>query len=165
MSKENYISNKEHKFLLSTVLFALLLRIISSALSIYITEPNPNQSFGLYSIFDMTEIMSPIYSFIVFFICIFLVWKINLPTIFFSCLLTLLLTIFFDWWFIDTQQLIAYAAKVNPNYEFKTFDFILIGGSIYDVLTLFAVNFLFFWQASIFVRMLRKDVEIKSELS
>jgi len=164
MRQKNYISDKEHKFLLSTVFFAFLLCIFSLVISIYFTEPDPNRSFGLYSIFDMTEMMSPIYSFIVFFICIFLVWKINLTTIFFSSLLTLLLTIFFDWWFIDTQQRIAYAAEVNPNYNFKTFDFILINGSVFDVITLFAVNFLFFWQLSIFLRILVKDTRIKSEL-
>jgi len=81
MKANDYISKKEHNFLLSTVFFAFLLRIISSAISIYSTDPTPNKNFAIYSIFDMTEIMSPIYSFIVFFICIFLVWKINFATI------------------------------------------------------------------------------------
>jgi len=164
MKANNYISKKEHNFLLSTILFAFSIRIINLVTSIYFTEHNPNTDFGLYDVFDMTEMMSPIYSFVVFFICIFLIWKINLTTLIFSSFLTSLLTIFFDWWFIDTQQLIAYAAKVNPDFEFKTFDFILIGGSIYDVITLLVVNFLLFWQISILLRMLIKTSQKESVL-
>ena len=164
MKANDYISKKEHNFLLSTVFFAFLLRIISSAISIYSTDPTPNKNFAIYSIFDMTEIMSPIYSFIVFFICIFLVWKINFATIIFSSFLSLILTIFFDWWFIDTQQLIAYAAEDNPGYEFKTFDFLLIGGSVYDAITLFVVNFVLFWQISILLRMLIKTLQKETAL-
>lgn len=164
MSNEKYISGKEHILLLFTIFSALSLRVISFVISIYFTDPNRDKDFGLYSIFDMVEKMSPIYSFVLFFVCIFLIWKINLPTVIFSCLLTLYLTIFFDWWFVDTQKILAYAAAINSDYEFKTFDFILIGGSVYDALTLFVVNFLLFWQTSILVRMLRKRKNIKSRL-
>lgn len=161
MKANDYISTDEHRVLFLTVLLGFLLRIISFTFVIINTEPKADQSFGMYDIFQMTEVMSPLYSFIVFFICIFLVWKITFPTIVFSLILTFFLTLFFDWWFIDTQKLIAYAAKVNPNFEFKTFDFILIGGSVYDVLTLFITNAVFLWQISILFRVFNKTRQNK----
>ena len=139
-----------------------MLRIFNLLISILETEKNPAK-FS-YSIFDIKEMMSPFYSFIVFLVCIFLVWKLNLITVTFSIILTLLLTLFFDWWFIETQVMIGYAAKVYSNYEFKTFDFILLDGSIYDAITLFIVNFLLFWQISILLRMLIKTLQRKIEL-
>ena len=164
MKANNCISADEHRVLFFTILFGFLLRIISFTVAFSNTEPAAGQSFGLYDIFQMTEIMSPLYSFIVFFICIFLVWKVNFISIAFSLILTILLTIFFNWWFIDTQQLIAYAAQVNPDFEFKTYDFILIGGSIYDVLTLFTVNLLCLWQISILYRLSGKTLQNKMTL-
>ena len=108
--------------------------------------------------------MSPFYSFMVFLVCIFLVWKLNLITVTFSILLTLFLTLFFYWWIIDTQAALDNAAKVNSNYEFKTFDFILLDGSLYDVITLFIINFLLFWQISILLRMLIKTSQKENVL-
>ncbi len=161
MKANNYISINGHQVLLFTVFFGFLLRIISFVGAFTNAKPEASQSFGLYDIFQMTEIMSPIYSFVVFLICIFLVWKITFPTIAFSLTLTFFLTLFFDWWFVDTQQLIAYASEVNPDFEFKTFDFILIGGSIYDVLTLLIINTIFLWQISILFRIFSKTRQMK----
>jgi len=90
---------------------------------------------------------------------------LNLTTILFSGILTLLLTIFFDSWFLETQQFVAAAAEVNSSYEFKTFDIILIGGSFYDAITLIVVNIVLIWQASILARILKKDSQIKPKLS
>jgi len=156
MKEDRLISNKEQFMLFATIFIGLIVRIIELTSSLFFTQHNPKTDFGLYDIFDMTEMMSPLYSFLVFFVCVFLVWKINFTTLICSSFLILLLTIFFDWWFIDTQQIIAYAAKVNPDYEFKTFDFILISASIYDVISLFLTNFILFWQISILLRMLIK---------
>ncbi len=162
MNANNYIPTDEHRILFLTVLLGFLLRIISFIAAFINTKPKADQSFGMYDIFQMTEVMSPLYSFIVFFTCIFLVWKITFPTILLSLVITFFLTLFFDWWFIDTQQIVAYVAKVNPNVEFKTFDFILIGGSIYDALTLFISNLILIWQISILYRIFRETRQNKS---
>jgi hypothetical protein len=94
----------------------------------------------------------------------FLVWKINFAKLIFSAFVIFLLTIFFDWWFFDTQQIISYAAQNHPNYEFKTFDFILISASIYEVVTLALTNILLFWQISILLRMLIKTSQKENVL-
>ncbi len=164
MKEDRLISNKEQFMLFAAVLIGLIVRMIELASSLFFSQHNPKTEFGLYDIFDMAEMMSPLYSFLAFFVCALLIWKINFTTLICSSVLILLLTIFFDWWFIDTRQIIAYAAKVNPEYHFKTFDFILVSGSIYDVITLFLTNFILFWQISILLRMLIKTSQKQNVL-
>ncbi len=157
MKVNQYISKKEHLLLFITVCFGLVLRIINVFVSVIETDKT-SAGFS-YSIFDMEEMMSPLYSFAVFLLCIFLIWNLNFITVIFSIILTSLLSMFFDRWFIETQVKIDYAAKRNLDYEFKTLDFVLLSGSVFDVVTFLIVNFLLFWQISILLRMLIKTTQ------
>ncbi len=164
MVKQTVVSKIEHRLLLAVILFCLMIRFLNLLTSVYFAEPKPGISFAIYSIFEMEDMMSPIYSFIVFFLCLILLWKIEIISMFSSTFLTSLLTIFFDTWFVDTQFLISRAFTVNPNYEFKTFDFLLINGSPYDVFTLLIVNLLVIWQVHILFRLIadrKKQTSLK----
>ena len=164
MKEDKFISNKEQFILFATILIGLIVRMIEFLSSLFSAQPDPKISFGVYDISQMTEMLSPLYSFVAFFLCIFLVWKIDFAKLIFSTFVMFLLTIFFDWWFFDTQRIVTYFSQVNPEYEFKTFDFILVSGSIYDVTTLFLTNFILFWQISILLRMLIKTSQKENVL-
>ena len=105
----------------------------------------------------MWEKMSPIYSFLVFLICVVCAFRMTIPSLTGSVIIMARLVFFFDWWFLDTRRLVRLAAEVNPNFEFKTFDFAVVGGSVYDFLTLCVVNVLFIWQLTLFVRLVRSE--------
>jgi hypothetical protein len=162
MKTDDLISRKEHKLLLITILLGFSIRILNLAAAIYFPEPAAKISFGLYSIFEMPDRMSPIYSFVVFFICFIMAWKIHLPGMIFSAFLVSALTHFYDSWFITTQRAVSATLEMNPDYDFKTFDFFLVGGSFYDFLTLFIINVLFVWQATILFRMMLRYFQRKS---
>jgi hypothetical protein len=150
------ISKAEQIAFFTLVLFGLALRLLELALSFAFAKPQ-SESFGIYDIFDMWEIMSPIYSFIVFCICTGCSWKISIPSLVCSIIPMFLLVLFFDRWFIDSRRMVVLAAEMNPNFQFKTFDFAVTNGSFYDFLTLCLVNILLVWQMSLFVRSIRRN--------
>ena len=156
------ISRNEANLLFCFTLAGLLIRIINLVVSTVFAPARNGVSFGIYDIFHMKEMMSPMYSFIVFIICVPLAWKINSLRSLLSLFPLLLLTLFFDYWFIQTRQDMAYTAINNSNFEFKTFDFALIGGTIYDLLTLLLTNVLFIWQVTILVRFSRFNRRLTS---
>lgn len=65
----------------------------------------------------------------------------------------LLLTLSFDYWFIDSQIRVRLILGANRDFAyFGRFDHIMIWSSIYDVITLFLVNVLLVWQLSLIYR-------------
>lgn len=149
------ISNREHRLFFAAMAFGLLIRIVPIALAIAFPSPEPKISFGLYSIFDHWEIMAPHYCVEAFLLCVPLAWKLNQATLTFSLPPLGLLTYFFDYWFVDSQFRIRETAILNPDYEFATFDFVLVAGSLFDVLTFFLVNALVVWQGTLMYRLFR----------
>lgn len=151
------ISNLEHRFFFAATALGLLFRLVPTALAIAfpIPEPKIKISYGIYSIFDHWELMSPFYCGAVFLLCVPLAWKLNSATLTFSIFPLGLLTYFFDNWFIDSRFQIHEAAIVNPDYKFATFDFVLVAGSLFDVLTFFLVNVLVVWQVTVMYRLFR----------
>lgn len=158
--EDSFISKTECNFLFRLTFFGLVLRIVNLATSFAFAEPRAGTVFGIYSIFDMEDMMAPIYSFLVFSICSILLWRVDLPRAVGSILVFLPLVYFFDYWFIDSQLRIAQAAEINPNFPFKTFDYILITGSAYDVITLSLVNILPIWLITVVVRTYRGERRI-----
>lgn len=74
-----------------------------------------------------------------------------------SLFLVLVITTFYDYWFVDSQIRIREAAVVNPAYKFKMVDFVLLAGSIYDHLTLALSNSLVAWHLSLLFRLFRNN--------
>jgi hypothetical protein len=153
------ISSGEHRLVAAVLALGFTLRLIESALALIYPETK-GASFGIYDIFDMWDKVSPIYSFIVFAVSLIACWKISIPSVTCSLLPIALLTFFFDRWFLDSRHTISIAAKVNPDYQFKTFDFALLNGSIYDFVSLIVVNIAFLWLFSILIRLLNRNVTL-----
>ncbi|MEP6704310.1 MAG: hypothetical protein ABJB34_05845 [Acidobacteriota bacterium] len=151
------ISKLEHRLFFAATALGLLLLLVPTALAIALPSPEPKIkiSHGIYSIFDIWDLMSPVYRGAAFLLCVPLAWKLNPTTLTFSIFPLGLLTYFFDYWFIDSQFRIREAAIVNPDYKFATFDFVLVAGSLFDVLTFFLVNVLVVWQATVMYRLFR----------
>lgn len=150
------ISDREHRYFFALTLFGFVIRLIELLLALIFPEPRPpGVSFAIYSIFDHWHLMSPLYSFAALLVCLLLYWKLEVPLLATAMLPLLLLTFFYDYWFVDSQLLIRRAADVNPDFEFKTFDYILVSGSFYDAVTLILVNILFIWHTSLLIRLMR----------
>lgn len=150
---ERIVSRTEAKLLFLVSASGLMLRVTELIIALLWPPPRDGAGFAIYDIFEMKEMMSPIYSFVVFIICVPLVWKIHRGRILLSIFALLPLVIFFDRWLIHTRRVMANATALYPEVVFKTFDFALLGGSIFDLLTLVISNFLFIWQISIFYRL------------
>lgn len=147
------ISSREHTLIFGLIFFGLALRIVNLAVAMWFVEPTG--SFAIYSVFEMEEMMSPSYSFIVFLVCSMLLWRITVSRLLFSGFFLLLLAIFFNWWLIDSQQIIADAIlETNPS-ELPDYNPLLLGGSLYDVITFFLVNILLVWNVAAVVRLCR----------
>ena len=151
------ISRCEHRWFFAATFSGLAIWVVSFAIPVLFPPPPPPDgikiSFGIYSIFDIPDLVSPLYSFVAFAICVPLAWKLDPARLIFSLLPLGLLAYFFDNWFVDTQYRIREAAVVAPDYEFKTWDFILLSGSIFDVLTFLLVNVLIVWQIKLLFRL------------
>lgn len=149
------ISQREHRWFFAATFAGLAIWLVSFAIPVLFPPPPPDGikiSFGIYSIFDIPDLVSPVYSVVAFAICVPLAWKLDSAKLICSLLPLALLTYFFDNWFVDSQYRIREAAVVAPDYEFKTWDFILLSGSIFDVLTFVLVNVLIVWQISLIYR-------------
>ena len=149
------ISKKEHRFFFALTFFGLMIRFIEFAAGFAFParQSDVKVSFGIYSIFDVWELMSPLICIAAFVVCLSLAWRVGLARFLFSLFALVLLTYFYDYWFVDSQLRIREAALVNPDYPFKTFDFVLLGGSGYDVLSFLIGNLLFVWQITIVYRL------------
>ena len=152
------ISRCEHRWFFAATFAGLAIWLVSFAIPLLFPPPPPPDgikiSFGIYSIFDMPDLVSPLYSVVAFAICVPLAWKLDPARLIFSLFPLGLLAYFFDGWFVDSQYRIREALLVNPDYEFKTFDFILVPGSIFDVLTFLLVNVLIVWRINLLYRLL-----------
>jgi hypothetical protein len=151
------ISEREHRWFFAATSAGLAIWVVALAVAIVLPPPPPPPgiriSFGIYSLFDTWELISPLYSLAAFAICVPVAWKLNPARLTFSLFPLGLLTFFFDRWFVDTQYWIRDALLMNPDYEFKTFDFMLRAGSLVDVLTLLLVNVLVVWQITLLYRL------------
>lgn len=161
MKANKYISKNEHKLLIITTFFGLIPHFTALFNSIFFPASKSNIDFGLYSIFDMPEQMSPLYSFFGFLFCFLIVWKINLPQMAFAPFIISLLLNFYNSWFLETISFAKSASENNIDYHYKTFDYILINGCFNDVYLLALVNILFLWQITIFFRMILKYFQSK----
>ncbi len=147
------ISSREHRWFFAATLSGLIIRLVPIAIEIcFPTPPDPKISFGIYSIFDMWDMMSPVYSLATFIICVPLAWKLRPGALAFSLFPLGLLTYFFDYWFIDSQ--LRRHAFGLP-FEFDPTDYVLLGGNLIDVLTFALVNVLIVWQVGIMYRIAR----------
>jgi hypothetical protein len=149
------ISKREHQAFFWLTFAGLAFRLVEVILWFMFAKPRPDGGFAIYDILDMWEMMSPLYSFVVFLICIACALRLTIPSQTFSLMTLALLVFFFDRWFLDTRRVVKLAVEVNPGFEFKTFDFAVANGSIFDFLTLCLVNILFIWQISLLVRLIR----------
>ena len=152
------ISRSEHRWFFAATFAGLAIWLVSFTIPVLFPPPPPPDgikiSFGIYSIFDIPDLVSPLYSVVAFAICVPLAWRLDPAKLIFSLLPLALLTYFFDNWFVDSQYRIREAAVVAPDHEFKTWDFILLSGSIFDVLTFLLVNVVIGWQIKLLYRLL-----------
>ena len=149
------ISDREHRFFFAVTAFGLLIRVLEIAIALAFPAPTTGISFGVYSIFDHWDLVSPFYSIVAFAICVPFAWKLDAGTLIPSMCPLVLLTYFFDYWFIDSQILLSKLPTIAPGHELKTFDYVLISGSVFDVLTFLLVNALIVWQANLIYRLFR----------
>jgi len=148
------ITAREHRLFFAVTSVPLLVRLLELACALAFPEqPKPGISFAIYDIFDMWELMSPLYCFAAFVFIAPLTFKIESVNLVFSLFLLSLLTFFYDYWFVDSQMRVRRILEVNPNYEFKMLDFAIIRGSIYDVITIILVNALLIWHLSLLYRL------------
>ena len=103
------------------------------------------------------DILSPLICFIVFLFVASMLWSFSRQTVLISLVPLLLLTLFFDYWVIYSQVRVRYLLVGNPEYPFRLLDHVIIGSSIYDVITLFLVNILFVWNLSLLYRLVSKN--------
>jgi hypothetical protein len=164
MKANSCISIKEHKLLIVTTFCGLVPHLIALFNSIFFPAPKSDIDFGLYSIFDMPQKMSPLYSFFGFLLCSLIVWKINFPQMIFSTFIISLLLNFYNSWFIETRRFVNLASENNLDFQYKTYDHILISGCLNDVFILLLVNILFIWQATILFRMILRYFQSKPAL-
>ena len=150
-----HITQIEHRYFFATASTGLLVRLLELFLGMIFFVPKEGSSFAIYNIFDHWDLISPLYCFVGFLLIIPPLIKIKIETFFLSAVPLVLLTYFFDNWFVDTQLLIQRAAEVNPNFTFKTWDHFLLGGSATDVFTFLLVNILVLWQASMIFRTIK----------
>src|SRR6476619_4750702 len=107
------ISRNEHRAIFALALFAFGLRIVQFFIAVVFAEPHAGTNFAIYSIFEMEEFMSPVYSFIVFGGVTFLIWKLTTTRLIVSAFLLSLLSWYFVSWFVEAQQAIARAKAVQ----------------------------------------------------
>ena len=130
-------------------------RLIELIWAYFIVRRDPGSSFAIYDLFHMWEMMSPIYSFVAFLICTVGSWRVTFSSILWSIFPMALLAFFFDWWLIDSMHIAVRAAEISPGFEFKTFDFAVYGGTIFDFYSLIISNLLLVWQILTLVRFFR----------
>ena len=128
----------------------LVLRIIEILPALLVIPPDGSKGFTMYDPI-CPQLLSPDYCLMTFFIGSILAWKITPFSLGLSVVLVYRLAYFFDYWLIDTRRMIAAAGEISPAYKFKTFDFVLLCGSVYDFLSLCLINFLALMQIFIFI--------------
>lgn len=149
------ITGLEHRVFFVVASVPLLIRIVELAFAILFPEkPQPGISYGLIWVFDRWDVMGPFLSLVAFLIIVPLSRKLLTANLTLSLLPLSLLTLFYDYWFVDSQIRVRQILEVNPNYAFKSLDFIMIWSSVYDVITLFLVNILLLWNLSLIYRMI-----------
>lgn len=155
MRINQYLSIKEHKFLFYFFIFGLLLRVVELLHFHFFTEHSPQDKNSniLYSIFNELGIMSRIYSFFVFLVCILLIWKFSFIKVLATTFFSSLLAYFFDSWFYTSLSRLYFYFNSNlPNMTLidATFE------TYYNFITFLLINFLVLWQISILFRMLMR---------
>jgi hypothetical protein len=155
------ISAREHRFFFGVMLLPLVLRVIEISWALVFPEPRRDGiSYVIYSIFDMWELVSPLYCFTIFLVLASAFWKQSTPRLILALLPLVWLVYFFDRWFVDTRWRITLASEINPDYPFKPLDFILLSGSVIDVVSLAIVNVLFIWTITMIVRLWREPESV-----
>lgn len=149
------ITGLEHRAFFVVASVPLLIRLFELALALLFPEqPQPGIKFAIYSIFDRWDLVGPIYSFVAFLLIVPLAHKLEITNLILSLFPLSLLTFFYDYWFVDSQIRVRQILEVNPNYDFKSLDFIMIWSSVYDVISLLLVNILLVWHLSLLYRLI-----------
>lgn len=154
------ISAKEHRIILIIISLCFLLRIIELICLIEISRNNSSTGFGLYDIFQITELMVPLYTLLILPIIFIFLWKLSIFRLICSLIFTLLLSKLYLNWIVETREGISYL----ENYDFKFVDHILFKGSFGDLICCFMIFSLFLWQLSIIVRFIINCIQSKSFL-
>ena len=158
-SDKNIISLNEHKLLFLTAFIAFVLTLFRGVIAFFSNNGNADGTFTIASMFDREEMMSPIYSFLGFFIISLFLFRVGTVQIIFSFITSLFLSCFYFSWFITTQRSILIFSKSPEAFDVKLniIDYILIGSSFFDVLSFFLISILFIWQAIIIFRIISKE--------
>ncbi len=152
-----FISTKEHRIILTAILFCFIWRIIELALTIKISTNDSPTGFVLYDISQITEIMVPFYTFLILpIICIFL-WKLTKFRLFGSFILTVILSKPYLTWIVQTREGISYL----ENYDFRFVDYVLFKGSFGDLICCLVIFGLLLWHFSIIVRFIIRRFQAK----
>ena len=155
------ISKTEHGAFISVALGLFLLRIVELTVSWLVPKPTMTSdgvkiSYGTVPSWTM-DLLSPLFCFVVFLFVASVLWRFSRETLVLSVFPLLLLTLFFDYWVIDSPIRVRWLLDGNPDYPFRAFDYLMIGSSIYDVITLFLVNVLLVWQISLIYRLISSN--------
>jgi hypothetical protein len=155
-----FISAKEHRTILIIISLCFILRILEILLTIKLTKDDPSTSFGLYDIFQITELMVPLYTILILPLIFIFLWKLSIFRVIYSPIFTILLSKSYLSWIIETREGISYL----ENYDFKFVDYFLFKGSFGDLICCFMIFSLFLWQLSIIVRFIINRFQSKSFL-
>lgn len=156
------ISKFEQRAVLSIAAGLFFLRIVE--LTVWWLVPKPTVtadgvkiSYGTVPSWTM-DLLSPIFCFVVFLFVASMLWNFSRQALALSLVPLLLLTVFFDYWLVDSQIRVRQILDVNPDFPyFGRFDHIMIWSSIYDVITLCLVNVLLVWQLSLIYRLISSN--------
>ena len=155
------ISIFEQKAIFSVALSPFLVRIVELTVWWLVAKPTRDAdgikiSYGTIPSYTM-DILSPLLCFVVFLFVAPMLWNFSRETLVVSLIPLFLLALFFDYWVIDSLIRVRYLLDGNPNYPFRAFDYLMIGSSIYDVLTLVLAHVLVVWQLSMIYRLVSQN--------
>jgi hypothetical protein len=151
------ISAKEHRIILIIISLCFLLRIVELICSTKISTNDSPTSFGLYDIFQITEIMVPFYTFLILPIIFIFLWKLSIFRLIWSFVLTILLGKEYLIWIINTREGIGFLT----DYDFRFVDYFMFHGSYGDLICCFVIFGLFVWHFSIIARFIINRFQVK----
>ncbi len=155
MKANKYISESEHKLLLTFAFISFVLAYSNFAYQIvdHFTKPK-----ALFEFYDMKRAsFIPLFNFLTLFIFIAL-FKSKRYTI--SSLLTLFSFVIFGYEFYRGVKILVY----TPIPELNIIEKLLLIANYFDYIVFLIVSILLFWQISILLRMLVKTLQTKNEL-
>ncbi len=142
------VSAKEHRIVLLITALCFAFWVIRGCWSIIYNNPNKGESFGLYDIFQMTELMVPFYTFFLLPLIFILIWKLSKLRLIFSFIFTAMLSKAYLTWIIETRE----AISLLEGTEYIIAECFLFRGSYGDLVCCICIFGLLLWQLSIVFR-------------